>query len=79
MGTTFNDDKFNDYLKEIEKNNPDILLIAGDFVDDGTTKADMIKACEYLGQVKTKYGVYFAHGNHDKGYYAEKEDTHQQI
>ena len=72
MGTTFNADKFNDYLKEIEKNNPDILLIAGDFVDDGTTKADMIKACEYLGQVKTKYGVYFAHGNHDKGYYAEK-------
>mgnify|MGYP004587261513 FL=1 len=72
MGTTFNADKFNDYLKEIEKNNPDILLIAGDFVDDGTTKADMIKACKYLGQVKTKYGVYFAHGNHDKGYYAEK-------
>ena len=38
MGTTFHADKFNDYLKEIEKSNPDILLIAGDLVDDGTTK-----------------------------------------
>ena len=72
MGTTFNADKFYDYLKEIEKNNPDMILIAGDFVDDGTTKEEMIKSCEYLGKIKTKYGIYFAHGNHDKGYYGEK-------
>lgn len=72
MGTTFNADKFYEYLKEIEKNNPDIILIAGDFVDDGTTKEEMIKSCEYLGKIKTKYGIYFAHGNHDKGYYGEK-------
>lgn len=49
-----------------------MLLIAGDFVDDGTSKTEMIKASKYLGNIKTKYGVYFAHGNHDKGYYGEK-------
>ena len=59
-------------LKEIEKENPDILLIAGDFVDDGTTKEDMIASCEALGKINIKYGIYFAHGNHDKGYYYEK-------
>lgn len=72
MGTTFNADKFNKYLKEIESKNIDALLIAGDFVDDGTTKEDMIKSIEYLGKIKTKYGIHFAHGNHDKGYYGEK-------
>ena len=56
----------------IEKENPDILLIAGDFVDDGTTKEDMIASCEALGKINIKYGIYFAHGNHDKGYYGEK-------
>ena len=71
MGTTFNANKFYEYLKEIEKDEPDIILIAGDFVDDGTTKEEMIKSCKYLGKIKTKYGIYFAHGNHDKGYYGE--------
>ncbi|UKI58900.1 MAG: metallophosphoesterase [Clostridium sp.] len=73
MGTTFHaEKKFYEYLKEIEKENPDILLIAGDFVDDGTTKEDMIASCEALGKINIKYGIYFAHGNHDKGYYGEK-------
>lgn len=72
IGTTFHAEKFYEYLKEIEKENPDILLIAGDFVDDGTTKEDMIASCEALGKINIKYGIYFAHGNHDKGYYYEK-------
>ncbi len=72
LGTTFDAYGFNKYLKIIEKENPDMLLIAGDFVDDGTSKTEMIKASKYLGNIKTKYGVYFAHGNHDKGYYGEK-------
>lgn len=72
MGTTFDSDGFNKYLKEIESYNPDMLLIAGDFVDDGTSKEEMIKSCEYLSKFKTKYGIFFAHGNHDKGYYGNK-------
>ena len=29
----------------------------------------MIKSCEGLGLLNTKYGVYFIYGNHDKGYF----------
>ena len=72
LGTTFDAEGLKEYLKDIEEKNPDLLIVAGDFVDDGTSKEDMIKACKYLGSVKTKYGVYFAHGNHDKGYYGDK-------
>lgn len=71
LGTTFDSEGFKNELLKIEKEKPDIVLLTGDFVDDGTTKDMMIKACEYLGNLKTKFGVYFSYGNHDKGYYGD--------
>ena len=71
VGATFHGDKFYEHLKTIEKQNPDMLVIAGDFVDDDTSKEDMIKSCEALGKVRFKYGIYYVFGNHDKGYYDE--------
>ncbi len=69
VGTTFHGDGFAKYMEEIQKLDPDVVLITGDFVDDDTSKEDMIQCCEALGNLKTKYGVYFSFGNHDKGYY----------
>ena len=57
-------------MKTIEAQNPDVVLIVGDFVDDDTTKEDMIRCCAALGEIKTTYGVYYVFGNHDKGYYS---------
>ena len=68
-GTTFHGDGFAEHMKEIEKQNPDVVLVAGDFVDDDTTKEDMIRCCQALGEMKTTYGVFYVFGNHDKGYY----------
>ena len=72
IGTTFGAEGFNTHLKEMEKSDIDLLLIAGDFVDDSTSKEDMISSIEYLSKFKTKYGIYFVHGNHDKGYYGNR-------
>ncbi len=69
LGTTFNADGFARHLAEIQKQDPDVLVIAGDYVDDGTTKEDMVRATKSLGQIKARHGVYFVSGNHDKGYY----------
>ena len=69
LGTTFNADGFEKKLEMIQKENPDIIFIVGDYVDDETNKDDMIKATKNLGKIKTKYGIYFVFGNHDKGYY----------
>ena len=73
LGTTFDGEGFEKHLQDIQAQNPDILLIPGDFVDDGTSKEDMIKACEALGNFSCKYGVYFSYGNHDRGYYRNSE------
>ena len=69
IGTTFDDKGFAKHLKAVQSQNPDILLIVGDYVDDGTTRQQMINATHSLGQIKTKYGIYYVSGNHDKGYY----------
>ena len=69
VGTTFHGEGFAQHMKEIQDLNPDVVLIAGDYVDDDTSKEDMIRCCQALGELKTTYGVYFSFGNHDKGYY----------
>ena len=69
LGTTFDDKGFAKHLETIQAQNPDIVFIAGDYVDDETTREQMINATRTLGQMKTKYGIYYISGNHDKGYY----------
>ena len=69
VGATFDDEGFAKHMENVNAEKPDIVLIAGDYVDDGTTKDEMIKCCEALGKINAKYGVWFAYGNHDRGYY----------
>ncbi|MBP5240222.1 MAG: serine/threonine protein phosphatase, partial [Oscillospiraceae bacterium] len=43
-----------------------------DFVDDDTSREDMLGGCEALGGLKTTCGVFFVYGNHDSGYFSEE-------
>lgn len=70
VGAVFNGEGFEKRLQKIQKEKPDVVLLAGDFVDDDTSLSDMKKSCKALGELQTKYGVYYVFGNHDKGYYA---------
>lgn len=69
VGATFDGEGFAEHMKAIQAESPDIVVITGDYVDDDTSKEDMIAACKALGSLETTYGVYYAFGNHDKGYY----------
>lgn len=69
VGSTFDGEGFAEKLKDIQAENPDIVVVTGDYIDDDTTKEDMVAACKALGALKTTYGVYYTFGNHDKGYY----------
>lgn len=40
IGTTFDGEGFAEYVAEMQKCNPDIVVIAGDFVDDDTSLGD---------------------------------------
>lgn len=79
IGATFDGKGFAKHMEVVQETNPDIVLLTGDFVDDGTKKVDMIRACQALGEMKTKYGVYFIFGNHDKGYFRYRDFTEVEL
>ena len=68
VGACFGGEGFADRIETIGEQHPDMLIIAGDFVDDDTKKEDMIICCRALGELETTYGVYYSPGNHDVGY-----------
>lgn len=70
VGTTFDGEGLAAHIDRIQAQNPDVVVVTGDFVDEDTGKEDMLAACRALGRLDVPYGVYFAFGNHDKGLYA---------
>lgn len=79
LGTSFDGDGFAQHMETIEKQKPDLLVIAGDFVDDSSKKKDMIKACEALGKMNLEYGVFYVYGNHDKGYFNTRDFSAEEL
>lgn len=73
LGITLDGDQFEEQCRRIDSESPDVVIVAGDFVDDESEKDDMITACSALGNIDTDYGVYFIFGNHDKGYYNSRD------
>ena len=69
IGITLDGEDFAREMRRVQATDPDVVVICGDFVDDDTDKAEMIRACQALGELSPTYGVYFVYGNHDKGYY----------
>lgn len=69
IGSTFDGEGFQKHVDAMQAENPDIVVITGDYVDDDTSREDMEAACAALGTLETTYGVYYVFGNHDKGYY----------
>lgn len=73
VGTTFDGEGLAPHIEEINKQNPDIVVVTGDFVDEDTSRDDMVAACRSLGKATPKFGTYFVFGNHDKGLYSNGE------
>lgn len=68
IGTTFGARGFENAVEKMRAYDPDVVVITGDFVDDGTTERDLKACCRALSSLNPRYGVYFAFGNHDKSY-----------
>ena len=73
LGVTLDGDGFTATMARIEALRPDVVVMVGDYVDDDSTRADMLAASRALGALETTYGVYFVFGNHDRGYYNSRD------
>lgn len=69
LGLTLDGQDFAKLCDRVNALSPDAVVLVGDFVDDDTKKADMLRAARALGELETTCGVYFVYGNHDNGYF----------
>ncbi|MBQ9557339.1 MAG: metallophosphoesterase [Clostridia bacterium] len=69
IGVTLDGEGFAKQMERVCAAEPDVVVLVGDFVDDDTERGDMLRACDALGEINAKYGVYMVLGNHDMGYF----------
>lgn len=71
-GTTLNSVQLQQAADAIESESPDIVILGGDIVDERTSLAQMQEAFEIIGNIRTRYGIYYVYGNHDKSEYTQR-------
>ena len=62
-------DVLNRAMEEINALQPDIIILGGDIVEEGTSKESMEEAFRTLGNLRSVYGTYYIYGNHDRQRY----------
>ena len=58
-------------IEKLEDINPDIICLAGDFIDEDNSEEDNSEFIELLGKLIGIAPVYYSYGNHDLGYFAD--------
>lgn len=53
-------------LSDVEQQNPDLIILGGDIVEEGTSREKMQEVFQIFGSLKSTYGIYFVFGNHDR-------------
>ena len=53
-------------ISRINDQEPDIVILGGDIVEEGTTKEEMQELFYYLGCLDAPNGIFFVYGNHDR-------------
>lgn len=65
IGVIVRKDNIPELIEKINKLNPDILFLGGDFFDEGTKNETKAYFAKEINNVKTKYGIYYVEGNHE--------------
>ncbi len=65
-GISLDGDQLRDKCEEIAEQNPDIVILCGDIVDDDTTPEEVKEVFAAFGSIKSTFGTFYVHGNHDR-------------
>ncbi len=58
-------ERLQEYCDEISQAKPDLVLLGGDIVDEGTTETETHECIRILNSIESTHGRYFIFGNHD--------------
>ena len=64
-------------LTKVEKSNPDIIVLTGDFIDVYNPNKKL--AIEFIGKLTEKFPVYFITGNHEEALFERKSAIEQEF
>lgn len=79
-GTIFQREMLYNLAEEMAGEEPDLVLLGGDIVDERTTKDQMEEVFHVFGGLPSKYGVYYVYGNHDvQKYTSNKMYTKEEL
>ncbi|MDP4270428.1 MAG: metallophosphoesterase [Bacteroidota bacterium] len=65
LGNTIRRSRLEKFVKKINAQKPDIILLAGDVIDRNIRPVEEQRMDEMLSQLKARYGVYAVLGNHE--------------
>ena len=65
LSTVVNKGKTQKLIEAINKLKPDLVIIAGDIIDDNIKVVNYYQLLEYFKEINSKYGVYSCMGNHE--------------
>lgn len=68
--TSMNGEDLAGYCRDMEAEEPDLVILGGDIVDEASSLEQVQEAFAVLGQIHSTYGIYYVYGNHDKGRYS---------
>lgn len=53
-------------IQEISAQKPDIVILAGDIVEEGTSYKELQEVFQLFSSISNRYGIYYVYGNHDR-------------
>jgi predicted MPP superfamily phosphohydrolase len=74
MGMTQDEESFTQLCAQMQKTNPDLIVLTGDIFDESTLRSEMEAACSIFGTMTSTYGTYYIFGNHDTGSYRGSQE-----
>lgn len=78
--TTMDEARLRAYCGEMAQQQPDVVVLGGDIVDEASTLEQVRAAFRALGEIPSTFGTYYVYGNHDKGrYYTDCDFTPQEL
>lgn len=67
-------------IEEINACHPDVIILGGDIVEEGTSREKLEEVFAMFGKMENKHGIYFVYGNHDRQpYTSERTYTDEQL
>lgn len=70
-GSVQNPNAFINAMDKINNEDADLIILAGDITDEKTSKKQMHEIFKLLSSLKSRYGIFYVYGNHDRQPYSK--------